>query len=111
LQGAWPVLPFAGLEVLVVMWAFKLVRAHEGDYETLEIAAGAGCFEARRASNVSKLEFNPDWAQVVYRQSGWRCDLALRCKGREVSIGRLMSDEERLDWAQELKARIKVVRA
>lgn len=110
LQGAWLVMPFAGLEVLCVLLAFKLVRAHEEDYERLEIAQGNGRFEARTARRVSQLEFNPEWAQVVCRQSGWRCDLALRFKGRQVAIGRLMSDEERMDWAQELKPRIRVVR-
>jgi uncharacterized membrane protein len=109
--GAWLVLPFAGLEVLLVLWAFNAMRRHEQDYERLEISPGAGRFEARDAAKVSAVEFNPDWAQVVCNQSGWRCDLALRVRGRQVSIGRLMSDEERLDWVQELRSRIRVVRA
>jgi uncharacterized membrane protein len=109
-RGAWLVMPFAGLEVLLVLLAFRLVRVHEDDYERFEISAERGCFQARSANEVSNLEFNPEWAQVVYRQKGWRCDLALRFKGRQVEIGRLMSDEERMDWAQELKPRIRVVR-
>jgi uncharacterized membrane protein len=111
LQGAWLVLPFAGLEVLLVLLAFSVIKLHDGDYETIEIAGGAGRFEARNAGEVSCLDFNPDWAQVVCHQSGWRCELALRCKGQQIRIGRLMSDEERLSWAQELKHRIRVVRA
>ncbi len=110
LQGAWLVMPFAGLEVLLVLLAFRLVGAHEQDYERLEIAEGSGRFEARNAREVRSVEFNPQWAQVVCRQSGWRCDMALRFKGRQVPIGRLMSDEERQDWVEELKPRIRVVR-
>jgi uncharacterized membrane protein len=35
--GAWPVMPFAGLEVMLVLLAFHVVRAHDADFERLEI--------------------------------------------------------------------------
>jgi hypothetical protein len=37
LLGYWPILPFAGLEVGVLAWAFRALRSREGDYETLTI--------------------------------------------------------------------------
>src|SRR6202162_5738667 len=35
--GAWPVMPFAGLEIALVLLAFHLVKLHDADFERLEI--------------------------------------------------------------------------
>src|SRR3974390_3557251 len=47
--GAWPVMPFAGLEVALVVLAFHVVALHDADFERLEIGAGEGGGEARAA--------------------------------------------------------------
>jgi uncharacterized membrane protein len=108
LLGAWPVMPFAGLEVVLVLAAFHVVRRHDGDFERLEIgehevrvetrvAASATCFVAQRA-----------WARVVVRECGARCTLGLAYAGRTVPLGRLLSDEGRRRLAGELRGRIAV---
>ncbi|MCA3017407.1 MAG: DUF2244 domain-containing protein [Rhodocyclaceae bacterium] len=35
--GAWPILPFAGLEALLVIIAFAVVARHDQDFEQLEV--------------------------------------------------------------------------
>ena len=35
--GAWLVLPFAGLEMLLLSWAFYHVGCHAGDYERIRV--------------------------------------------------------------------------
>ena len=37
LLGYWPVMPFAGLEMGVLAWAFEVIRRRELDYENLVI--------------------------------------------------------------------------
>jgi len=44
-MGAWPILPFAVLEMLVVLLAFYQISCHEHDYERINYSrqqAGAG---------------------------------------------------------------------
>ncbi|HXF79978.1 MAG TPA: DUF2244 domain-containing protein [Usitatibacter sp.] len=106
--GAWPVMPFAGLEVGLVVLAFRVLAAHDGDFEHLEIGAGEVKVDSRCARSVTHVVFNQPWARVVVRERGDRCTLGLAYAGRTVPIGRLMSDEGRRDLARRLRGRIAV---
>ena len=46
--GAWLVLPFAGLEVLLLGTAFALYARHAADYERLEARCRAAADRGRR---------------------------------------------------------------
>src|SRR3954447_20697924 len=35
--GAWPVMPFAGLEVGLLALAFRIVQSHDADFERVEV--------------------------------------------------------------------------
>ena len=107
--GAWPVLPFAGLEVLLLGIAFYNVGRRDGDYERLTIDRWGIRFERCSKGQVSLFECNREWARLVCRISRNRCRLSLRSHGREMEIGRLLSDEQRLRWASELRGRMHVV--
>jgi uncharacterized membrane protein len=111
--GAWLVLPFAGLEFLLVWWAFRLVSQRAEDYEKLTIANFVLAFESQIKGNKNKFECNANWAQLYCfsRYNGHRCELSLRYAGRQVPVGRLLSDEQRLSWANALQGKVKVVRA
>jgi uncharacterized membrane protein len=50
-------------------------------------------------------KFNRYWAQVVVSRDGSR--LALRSHGREIEIGRNMSDGQRRELARELKRQLR----
>ena len=107
--GAWPVIPFAGLEVALVGLAFHVLGRHDGDYERFEIRGDVVSVEARCSNEVASLTCNRAWARVVCRASGTRCRLSLRHGRDSIALGRLLSDEQRRDWAQELRGRMQVV--
>src|SRR5258706_14481118 len=69
--GAWPVLPFAGLEIIGVAIAFRLVATHDGDFERLSIDGERIVLVVCKRGAVSQTEFNRAWATLVCRTS-WR---------------------------------------
>ena len=106
--GAWPVMPFAGLEVALLFFAFHLVRLHDADFERLEIGEHEVRIESRDAASLTRFVAHRPWARVIVRQRGDRCTLGLAYAGRTVRLGRLMSDEGRRKLAEELRGRIAV---
>lgn len=111
LAGAWPVLPFAGLEVLTIAWAFHHIHRHAGDYESLTIEGDSLAIEKHDCNHDSRTVFNRYWAQILLRQqpSGGHA-LLVRSHGREVEFGRrFLSDDQRLLLAGQLKKRVGAV--
>ena len=106
--GAWPVMPFAGLEVAFVALAFRIVQRHDADFERLEIGEHEVRVEAREAHCVTRFVANRAWARVVVRDRGMRCTLRLTYRGKSEPLGRLMSDEGRRALAQRLRGRIAI---
>jgi uncharacterized membrane protein len=104
--GAWPVLPFAGLEIAVLYWAFRYIDRHAGDYERLEISGDRVVMEVCEGGVVRRMEFNRQWARVVMTDSQGRSWLALRSHGREVEFGRHLTHEARERVARELRRRL-----
>ena len=104
--GAWPVMPFAGLEIALVLLAFHLVRLHDADFERLEIGEHEVRVESREAESLTCFIAHRPWARVVVRERGSRCTLGLAYAGRMVPLGRLLSDEGRRRLAGELRGRI-----
>ena len=102
--GAWMILPFAGLEMLVLYLAFRYVDRHAGDYERIEVAGERVAVELFEAGRTQHHEFNRSWAQVVVSGDGSR--LALRSHGRELEIGHYVNDGQRLKIARELKRQL-----
>ena len=102
--GAWLILPFAGLEMLVLFVAFRYMERHAADYELIEIDGDTVKVEWASGNNLLGGAFNRHWAQVVVNGDGSR--LALRSHGRELEIGRYMTDGQRLELARTLKHRL-----
>ena len=102
--GAWLILPFAGLEMLVLYLAFHYVDRHAADYERIAIASDRVEVEFCNAGKYRHHELNRCWAQVVVNDDGSR--LALRSHGRELEIGRHLNGEQRLKIARELKQQL-----
>ena len=99
--GAWPILPFAGLEMLVLYAAFHYVDRHSADYERIAVEGDMVRVESFEAGRTRHHEFNRCWARLVVDGGGSR--VALRSHGRELEIGRFVSSERRIEIAQELK--------
>jgi uncharacterized membrane protein len=106
--GAWPVMPFAGLEIALVALAFRVLRLHDADFERLEIGEHEVRVEARDARTVTRFVAHRPWARVVLRENGARCTLRLAYAGRTVPLGRMLSDEGRRQLAESLRGRLPV---
>jgi uncharacterized membrane protein len=106
--GAWPVMPFAGLEVALVLLAFRVLASHDADFERLEVRDDEVVVEAREASTVSRFVANRPWTRVVLVRRGQRCTLSLAYAGRSVRVGRMLSDEGRRELASQLRKRLAV---
>jgi uncharacterized membrane protein len=102
--GAWLILPFAGIEMLVLYVAFRYVDRHAADYERIAIDDDTVKVEFLEAGRTRSHALSSYWARVVVDPDGSR--LALRSHGRELEIGRYMSDEQRLDLARTLRRRL-----
>lgn len=104
-QGAWMVLPFAGLEMAGLYWAFRYMDRHAADYERIAIDGDRVSVEFSDAGRAHSHEFNRCWARVAASPDGGR--VALRSHGREVEIGRHRNDDERLELARELGCQLR----
>ncbi len=100
IAGAWPILPFAGLEMTVLYLAFRYMDRHAADYEQITIRGGSLAIEVHEGAQVRRLELSRNWAKVICEADGSR--LALRSHGREIEIGRHLCEERRLEMAREL---------
>jgi uncharacterized membrane protein len=94
---AWLVLPFAGLDLLVVVFAFRNVERRTGDYECMIVRSDQVVIERWDRGSVSRFELNRTWAQVVFREprgveSGRP---VLRSHGNEAELGIHLTDEQR----------------
>jgi uncharacterized membrane protein len=109
--GAWPVMPFAGLEVVLVALAFRALGNHDTDFERLEIGEHEVRVEVRDAAQLTRFVAQRQWARVVLRQQGARCTLGLAYAGRMVPLGRMLSDEGRRALAERLRGRLPITAA
>jgi len=111
LVGAWMVLPFAGLEVLALAYAFYFINCHADDYESITIEGDSLAVEKRNYKNTSQIVFNRYWARVLLRElPGGEQSLLLRSHGKEIEFGRrFMNNDQRLALAKQLKKRVGAV--
>jgi uncharacterized membrane protein len=98
--GAWPIMPYAGLEMVVLYLAFRHIERHAGDYERFAIAGDRLEVEVRDGVHLSRFDCNRHWARIVYDKEG---RFAVRSYGRDFEIGRHLSEQQRLSVARQLE--------
>lgn len=103
--GAWPILPFAGLEMAVLYVAFRYIDRHAGDYERITIQGDSVAVEVREGTQVSQFRLQRCWAQLVCGREDGR--LALRSHGREIVLGRHLCEEQRVEMARDLSRQLR----
>jgi uncharacterized membrane protein len=112
LAGAWPVLGFFGLDVLIVYVAFRLNYRSGRLCETLEVTRET--LELVRIHPSGRREshrFNPHWVRVVLEEArDGRTQLRLGSHGREVGFARFLTDGERREVADALKSALVTAR-
>ena len=102
-MGAWLILPFAGLEVMLVWYAFRVIGRHDEDYETLSVSGSEFRWERRCGRETSLLQGSRHWAQLVDTKTDGRLQLQLSYAGNTVLIGQLMPNEQREILAKRLR--------
>lgn len=108
LLGYWLIVPFAGLEIGLLAWAFGAQRRREEDYERLTIDGDLIVLEWRAGPHWERREMNRQWARVVCdcRTPGRGCRLSVSSHGRETEVGQYLSDEARLQLAATLRSKL-----
>jgi uncharacterized membrane protein len=102
LKGAWPVVGFFGLDVLLVYIAFKASYRSARLYETVRLAGDT--LEVRRVTpsgRQTEWHFQPNWLRVEMDDPpAHDSELVLTSHGQRVAIGAFLTAEERLDFAK-----------
>lgn len=106
--GAWPVLPFAGLEVAALWFALRHLQFHASDEERLDVSDSLITLTRLTGNSMETWQFPRYWAQLrIDRQPNrFGCRLFLRSHGREAEIGCLLTDAQRETLARELKSKL-----
>lgn len=102
--GAWPVVGFFGLDVLLIYLAFRLNYRSGLLRETVELHPDALTVTRFHPSGRrEQFSFNPYWVRVelIERRDG-RTELKLRLHDRAVSFARFLTDDERRELASTL---------
>lgn len=108
--GAWPVIPFAGLEILALWCACHHLRRHLGDYEKLVRDDRHLFLERSCGGRIERHEFDPGWARLrVFKlPDGRDRRLLIGSHGREIEIGRRLTDMQKKTLACALKKQLGV---
>lgn len=103
--GAWPVVPFLGLEIGLLAGAFALNNKAASAEETINLTAAV--LTVRRVDHWGKqslFSFKPQWLQVNTDSAGPTGPrLELRSHGRSLYIGSFLLPAERLALARTLR--------
>ena len=112
LIGAWPVLGFFGLDVVLIYVAFKLNYRAGCAYETIEIdGRRLTLLRVDAKGRRQSFEFNPYWVDVRLRRGvDGRTAIALASHGRELAFGHCLTDDERAEFATALRGALQEAR-
>jgi uncharacterized membrane protein len=105
--GAWPVVPFLGLELIVVGATLCVVCRRARDAELLVIDEALLHVIQRRGRQERRHAFQRYWARAVLepvRDGYYPSRLVIRSHGRELEIGACLSEERRVALARQLQA-------
>ena len=103
--GFWPVLPFAGAEMLLLAWALHANMQRRFERETIEVTETEVIIEDAHA-NPRRVVFPRHWARVKIRRPKsplHRSQLVIESHGRAYEVGKFLPEEERHQLAAELK--------
>lgn len=112
LRGAWPVMPFMGLDIALLAWAFrastKAARRRE------HITLTRSCLKVARVppkGTVSEVALNPYWVRVEMAEPPEHgSQLTLWSHGRGVRVGSFLAPQDRAAFARRLKSALRRAR-
>ena len=107
--GAWPVLPFAGVETALVLGLMVLYRRHAGrSAELVVLTEGALRVTRREGRRCEEASFDPFWARLSWEDER---RLFLGHRARRIEIGRFLPPEEKRELERALDAALRRYRA
>jgi uncharacterized membrane protein len=104
IAGAWLILPFAGLEVLLLGGAFVLQARHATDYERIALEQGQLRVEVADGKRLARYEL--DARRVRVEVDGSR--VVLRGPQQALELGRHLDERSRIAFGAELKKRLRI---
>ena len=103
--GAWPVLPFLGLEVSVLVVVFLMLRRRSTFYDLVEARGDQVCLRQKSQHGETSGTLNRYWTQI--KLSGgpqwYPSRLLVGSHGKFVEIGAALTEEDRIRTAKELQ--------
>jgi uncharacterized membrane protein len=105
-RGAWPVLPFAGLEMLLLGWALRASLRRRFQLEIITLTEREVGIEMRDGLQRRAAVFPRHWARVKLRAARTPLhpsSLTIESHGRACEVGAFLSEEERRGLAARLK--------
>lgn len=104
--GAWPVMGFFGLDLLLIYGAFRLNYRAARLHELVELSESelklTRVYPSGRAKSWS---FNPYWVRLEHQRFEAAADrLSLRSHGKVLTFGNFLSDDEKRGFADALGA-------
>ncbi len=106
--GFWPVLPFAGAEMLLLAWALHSNMQRRFEREAIDISDAEVVITYARG-NPARVVFPRHWARVKIRRPNsplHRSRLVIESHGRAYEVGKFLTEEERRQLAAALRLRI-----
>lgn len=106
LMGYWPILPFAGLEMLLLFIALKLSMARRHHRQSILICPERVTIEESDLKRHARVEFPRHWAQVRIRAGVSPLHptrLTVESHGRRHEIGQFLNEQERQSLGHRLK--------
>ncbi len=113
LKGAWLILPFAGLEMLVLGAALYVVAKRGSRWQMVSIQGDQVEVVEHDSKCARQQIFQRAWAQVTLEQArikGYPSRLTIRSHGRAVEIAGYLTDTEREHLAHELRQAMRPAR-
>jgi uncharacterized membrane protein len=104
--GMWPVLPFAGAEVIAVGIGFYLSAVGGRETEVVSVNSDEVAVEKGRNRLTERWVLQRAWAQIRLlppRIRWYPTRLVIRSHGREVELGGFLNEDERRQLAGELR--------
>jgi uncharacterized membrane protein len=109
LRGFWPVLPFSGLEMVLLGWALRVSMARRHHRQTITVTDANVSVELRDRQHSVQHVFPRHWAQVKLRRPASRLHpsrLTIESHGRQCEVGSFLTEAERRGLALRLQGLI-----
>jgi uncharacterized membrane protein len=113
LMGAWPVIGFMGLDVLLIYIAFKLNFRALRLYETVDLTEDAlTVTRVDPSGRAQSWSFNPYWVRLnIEPRIGRSTQLSLASHADRLVFASFLTDAEREDFADALTAALSAARS